>query len=125
MHMQTMGKYYSHSGKFEILGLVYMLVFGAAGALVLGLIYAYATDYIPLVYLNMLLVIGYGCGVGACVHFGAKFGKVRNGKLLLLGGFAAGLMAEYTNWVWWVLAYTKQEVLVFMPADLWQVILAG
>ncbi len=122
MHTQTMGNYYRHSGRFGILGLVYMLMFGAVGALVLGLVYAYADDYIPLVYLNLLLVVAYGCGVGACVHFGAKFGKVRNSQLLLLGGFIAGLMAEYTNWVWWVFAYSKQEVLVYMPSDLWEVI---
>ena len=122
MNTQSAGNYYRHSGKFGLLGLAYMLVFGAVGALVLGLVYAYADDYIPLVYFNLLLVVAYGCGVGACVHFGAKLGKVRNVPLLLLGGFVAGLMAEYSNWVWWVYAYSKQEVLVYMPADLWQVI---
>lgn len=122
MNTQGTGNYYRHSGKFGLLGFVYMLAFGAVGALVLGLVYAYADNYIPLVYLNLLLVVAYGCGVGACVHYGAKLGKVRNVPLLLLGGFVAGLMAEYSNWVWWVYAYSKQEVLVYMPSDLWQVI---
>ena len=122
MNLQVSGRYYRHSGAFGFQGLVYMLAFGAVAAVVLGLVYAYSTEYIPLVYLNMLLVIAYGAGVGACVHFGAKWGKVRNGSLLLLGGAVAGLMAEYTNWVWWVFAYTKQEVFIYMPADLWQAI---
>lgn len=122
MNLQVSGRYYRHSGAFGFRGLIYMLALGAIGAVVLGLIYAYAIEYIPLVYLNMLLVIGYGTAIGACVHFGAKWGKVRNGALLLLGGAVAGLLAEYTNWVWWIFAYSKQEVFVFMPADLWQVI---
>lgn len=121
--MQFAEKYYRHSGKFEIMGLAYMLVFSAIGAVVLGAAYGYGIFYIPIVMLNMLLVIAYGFCIGLCVQYGAKLGKVRNNGLLLLGGLAAGLMAEYTNWVWYIFALSKQDTLAYMPADIWQIIL--
>jgi hypothetical protein len=121
--MQPAGKYYRPSGRFELLGLVYMLAFGAIGAALLGAAYGYGVYYIPLVWLNMLLVIAYGFCVGLCVQYGAKRGKVRNNALLLLGGLVAGLMAEYANWVWYIFALSKQDTLAYMPADIWQIIL--
>jgi hypothetical protein len=121
--MQFGEKYYRPSGKFELLGLIYMLVFGAIGAVLLGAIYGYGVFYIPLVMLNLLLVVAYGFCVGLCVQYGAKRGKVRNSTLLLLGGLVAGLMAEYANWVWYIFALSKQETLAYMPGDVWQIIL--
>lgn len=124
MNIQPAGKYYRHSGKFELMGPVYMLAAGAAGAVAMGAAYGYGSFYIPLVYLNLLLVVAYGFGLGLCVQWGARRGKVRNGPLLLLCGLAVGLFAEYTNWVWYFFALTKQETFAYLPADVWQLILA-
>jgi hypothetical protein len=120
--MQQTGKYYQHSGAIPFMGVVYMLVFGGVGAVVLGGIYAYAIRYIPMVLFHMLLVIAYGCCVGVCVQKGAKRGKVRNPGMLAFMGFLAGAAAVYTNWVWWIFAVSKQQVLVIWPRDLWPVI---
>src|SRR5579864_5250362 len=116
------GKYFKHSGAFGPLGLVYMLLFGALGAVLLGAVYGYGDFYIPIVFLNIVLVVVFGSCVGLCVSKSAKLGKVRNPKLILAVGVLAGVLAEYIGWVSWIYAYTKQEVFLIWPQDLWAAI---
>ena len=102
--------YYKHSGKMTPLGVIYMLLFGIIGAIVLSLIYCYATIYIPFVYINFLLTLCYGGAVGLIVAIGAKKGKIRNIKLLIGIAIIIGVFAEYTNWVSWIYVFTKHKV---------------
>ena len=60
-------KYYEHSGAVGVIGPMYMVVFGGVGALVLGAVYGYAIFYIPIIYFNVLITVGFGAGVGALV----------------------------------------------------------
>lgn len=113
--MNQPGKYYEHSGTVGVAGIIYMVLLGAVGAVVLGAIYGYAIYYIPLIYLNFIITIGFGWGVGFLVGKGGKAGKVRNSKALLLLGLVLGLFAEYTGWVSWIYAYTDQQTLVLSP----------
>ena len=120
--MNLTNKYYEHSGAFGPMGLIYIVIFGTGGSLVLSAIYGYAIFYIPFVYLNFFITLGFGGLVGLLVGLGGKFGKVRNSKLLLFFGLLFGLLAEYAGWVSWIFAYTEQEVLIQYPSNLWTVI---
>lgn len=120
--MNTINKYYEHSGTIHPIGLVYMIIFGAIGALVLGFIYGYAMRYIPFVYLNILITLGFGYCVGLLVGIGGRLGKVRNPKVYLLFGFILGLFSEYTGWVAWIYAASKQNALILSPSDILKVI---
>lgn len=111
-------KYYKHSGAVSVNGLVFMALYGAVGAVLLAAIYGYADYYIPSVYLNMLLVIIFGAMVGWCVGLGGKRGQMRNTWVMAAFGFLAGCLAEYAQWVAWVFALSKQEVLALTPAQL-------
>ena len=115
-------KYYKHSGAVPVNGLVLMALYGAAGAVLVAAIYGYADYYIPLVYFNMLLAVGFGSVVGWCVGLGGKRGQVRNSWAMAAFGFLAGCLAEYAQWVAWVFASSKQEIVAFTPAQLWTVI---
>ena len=116
--MNQVDKYYEHSGVVSPIGVVYMTILGVVGAVVFAIIYGYATFYIPFIYLNFFLTLGLGIGVGLLVGFGGKFGKVRNSKMLLIFGFIFGLFAEYANWVSWIFAYSKEEILILNPSDM-------
>lgn len=116
--MHQARKYYEHSGAITPVGLILMLVFGAVGALVLGGIYGYAIFYIPLIYVNFFITIGFGMGVGFMVGLGGELGKIRNMKALVLFGLVAGLFAVYTGWVSWVYAFSSEERLILPPLEM-------
>lgn len=114
--------YYKHSGGVNPLGVIMVLAMGAVGTIILGLIYSYATCYIPFVYLNILLAIGFGLGVGALVGIGGTIGKIRNTFLIGLISVLFGLFAEYCQWVFWILAESKQEVFIINPVEIYYII---
>jgi hypothetical protein len=121
--MKHTNKYYEHSGKFGLIGPIYMFIFGAVGTLVLSAIYGYAIYYIPFIYLNFLITLGFGACVGILVGYGGKLGKVRNSGLLLIFGLIFGILAEYAGWVSWVFAFSKQQALALHPLDIFAVVM--
>ncbi len=118
----TSHSYYKHSGAFSPLAPVIVLGSGIIGAIILSFIYSYATYYIPFVYLNILLTIGLGLGLGAIVGIAGMHSKVRNNALMALFGIIIGLVAEYGQWVFWILAESKQKLFLLNPADLFVII---
>lgn len=120
LHQYLAGKgiYYKHSGKTNTLGLFLVPLFGILGAAILSIVYAYATVYIPFVYLNFLITIGYGFAIGQLIILGAEAGKVRNLKMVLFFGIITAIFAEYFNWVSWIFAYTKTKVFVMAPTGI-------
>lgn len=92
-------RYYKHSGNFEPVGLLLMMGFGVLGAVGGAFTYGYATHYIPLVIVTLLLTLGFGVVLGLLVEVGAKQGKVRNMPLLLAFSAFAGITAVYAQWV--------------------------
>jgi len=90
--------FYSHSGKFGPHGPILALAAGAVLAFPLGLIYSYLTKWIPIIYLNFLLTVGYGLLFGFITQKILKFGKVRNNNLALLTAAFVGVLAWYGSW---------------------------
>jgi len=70
---------------------------------ILALAYTYASWYIPIVYLNILLTIVFAFAVGFLVNkFVIEKGKVRNKTLGIVFGLIAGLVAMYFNYAIWI-----------------------
>jgi len=91
---------YRPSGRFTLVGLIFMLVFGLAGAL-LGS-YIYFLFQKNLCTLVLVFGIGLGALAGGGVALGVKWGKVRNtfiaGSLGLLFGLSAFLLTYYWSY---------------------------
>lgn len=117
-YLADKGIYYKHSGKVNPLGIVLVPLIGILGAAILSIVYAYATVYIPFVYLNFFITLGYGFAIGHLVVKAAEAGKIRNLKLVLFFGIIIAIFAEYFNWVSWIFAYTKTKVFVASPIDI-------
>ena len=89
---------YRHSGIVPPLGAIQALAIGAAAAVVLGIVYSFSFYYIPYVYLNFLLAIGFGVGVGGAVGWAAREGKIRNTGVTVSVAVLATLAGIYAEW---------------------------
>lgn len=116
------GKYYRLSGKFSPIGLVIALAIGLVGVAVGSWIYGYVMAWIPIVYVCVLGVIGYGVGAAALIGFGLTTGKVRNMPVALGIGAIVGAFAVYAGWVTWLFAWSSQEYFVADPGVLFSII---
>ena len=95
--------YYKPSGKISPLAFVILLLVCAVIMPILGVIYAYATWYIPIVYINFLITIVFGISISFVIgHLLIKLGKIRNYTLSVLFAIIASLVAYYSQWVVWV-----------------------
>jgi hypothetical protein len=94
----TIHSFYSHSGKFGVQGPVAAIAVGAIAAFPLGFVYSYLIKWIPFIYLNFLITLGYGFLFGFITRWLLKFGKVRNNLVALLSSGVVGLLAWYGSW---------------------------
>lgn len=95
--------YYKPSGAFSPLSFAYLLGISLTALPLLGLIYSYATWYIPFVYIRFFLTLGLGFAVGLLVDMLiVKFGKVRNTPLAIIFGVVAALITLYFSWAVWL-----------------------
>lgn len=98
-----MAKYYKPSGKFSPISFIYFILTALIVLPILALVYTYLVWYIPFVYINLFITIGFGFTIGFAISFLAiKFGKVRNSTIALTLGLIGGLIALYFSWAIWV-----------------------
>ena len=98
-----MTKYYKPSGKFSPLFLLYFVTVSLTAFPILGMIYAYCIWYIPFIYINFFITVGFGFLVGLVISkFIIKSGKVRNPILALIIGVFSGIVALYLHWSVWI-----------------------
>jgi hypothetical protein len=89
---------YQHSGIVPVTAAIQSLAIGSAAAVVLGIVYTFSFYYIPYVYLNFLLAMGFGAGVGWCVGWTAHEGKMRNTGVAVALAVVAALVGIYAEW---------------------------
>lgn len=98
-----MTQYYKPSGKFSPSFILFFLLVSFIAFPLLGLIYAYCIWYIPFIYINFFITLGFGFLVALCVNkVVIRKGKVRNPILALFIGFFAGIVALYFHWSVWI-----------------------
>jgi len=93
-----MGQYYRHSGEFPLLATCGVFVGSVVTAAVAGFAYAWASVYIPFIYLNFFFTIGFGAGVGALVGTLAQRVHIRSNTIPLIITFLACLAGYYVAW---------------------------
>ena len=93
-----MTQFYKPSGKFSPSFILFFLLVSLIAFPLLGLIYAYCIWYIPFIYINFFITLGFGFLVALCVNkVVIRKGKVRNPILALFIGFFAGNVALFAG----------------------------
>ncbi|RSK46147.1 hypothetical protein [Hymenobacter perfusus] len=90
--------YYQPSGRFTVSGILGLLGAGAVVAVPLALLYVYAVWYIPFIYINFAVTLGFGFGLGWALKKMVRVGKLRNPKLVGWLSVAIGVWAWYVQW---------------------------
>ena len=93
-----MSPYYQPSNKMPPAGILGLLAGGIIAALVLALVYIYAVWYIPFVYVNFFLCLGFGLLLGALLAVLVRIGKLRSPGAVGALGLLVGLVAVYLEW---------------------------
>lgn len=93
-----MSLYYQPSNKMPLGGVLLFLLGGVLAAAVLAFVYIYAIWYIPFVYINFFLCLGFGLVLGAVLMLLARAGKLRSPTGVGLLALLVGLAAVYLQW---------------------------
>lgn len=72
-----------------------------AGAIILAPVYAYATVYIPFIYINLILTGAFGAAVGYMIAAALRAGHFQNTLLSYAAVSLSALLAYWTHWIWW------------------------
>jgi hypothetical protein len=109
--------FYQHSGKFGFHGPLLAILAAVGAGYPLGILYAYLIKWIPFIYLNFFITVGYGLVFGFMTGPLLKFAKVRSGVIALLTGLAVGLGASYLSWNGFVQAMVKESPALITPGQ--------
>lgn len=69
---------YKHSGGIGAMAVPFALLFGGATAVIGGVLYQLLVSWIPFIYVNLVLTLGFGALLGALTGAGLKRGQLRN-----------------------------------------------
>jgi hypothetical protein len=112
--------FYVHSGKFGIHGPLLALLGAAAFGFPLGIAYGYLIKWIPFIYLNALVTVGYGIAFGCLTLYCMKLGKVRNVPVAVFSGIAIGCLGWYFSWNGCAHALVGDLPWLLTPTQMWQ-----
>lgn len=90
-----MAEFYKHSGTVPVAGAIQTAFAGLGTAITLAWAYSYAIVWIPIVYINFLLTLGFGAAIGFLIVRAAKAGRIRSSSVPALIGLISGLAGLY------------------------------
>lgn len=102
--------YYQESMKVNLLGLIFSYVLCLVAALFLGYAYSVITIFIPLIYINFLITIGFGLALALGVRIAVRTSHNRNKKSHYILAFIVVLMAVVFQWATYILYVVDGEV---------------
>jgi len=113
-------KTYSHSGAVPVIGALAAAVGGLVAAVVGGFVYAYAFCWIPFVYINFLIMAGFGAAVGYAVAAGSNWGNVRNSLFVSAAALVCMLAGIWIYWgaYMWALGGTEFGIMAWSPGGI-------
>lgn len=95
--------FYEPSGRIHPIGLAAAYLAGLLVTSLLGYLYTLIVLFVPLIYLNFLVTVGFGIALGILVRLLTKLTQNRSLQHQLLLAILLGLFANYCQWVGFVL----------------------
>jgi hypothetical protein len=113
-----MTPYYQPSNKMPLAGILALLTGGIIAALLLALVYIYAVWYIPFVYINFFLCLGFGLVLGGVLALLVRAGKLRSPGAVGALAVLVALVAVYLEWgVYLTLLFNSESTGAGAAAD--------
>jgi len=100
---------YTPQGHATSSGILITSVIGILAAIILPLIYIILGRLIPNIWFIAIIAAFLGMGTGFFIDLGVKLGKIRNKKIVTVIAICCGLLAFYTQWVFFdTLIYSQK-----------------
>jgi len=90
--------YYKPSGRCSVMFILFYLGLVVLAIPILSVAYIYLVYYIPYVYLNLIIVVLCGAGLGFVMNLAIRKGKLRNPVLALIMTILAVCIMKYVQW---------------------------
>jgi hypothetical protein len=104
-----MSLYYQPSNKMPVSGALICLLGGVVAAAVLAVVYVYAIWYIPFVYINLFICLGFGFALAMVMILLVRAGKIRNPRGASMLSLVVGLAAVYLEWTMYLTLLLNSE----------------
>jgi hypothetical protein len=110
MKDQNRQKFYEPSGKFDPIrqSLLYVICIGIA--LFFGYLYTVLICFIPIVYFNLFITVGFGIMLGVVCRLFVRFSHNRNRRSQLIQAVFFGILANYFQWTAYVLFLLEDSI---------------
>ncbi|RKE43475.1 hypothetical protein [Sphingobacterium detergens] len=109
--------YYKPSGKVPAFALIGSLVLGIVGSIILAIVYIALQWFIPIVYFNVFITLGFGAGLFYLLNFCFKQWKLRNKGVAIIITLIVAIVGFYAQWALFVsLMYNAEGT---MGGDTW------
>jgi hypothetical protein len=109
-NMKEAQLFYQPSGKIDPIrqSLLYLICIGIA--LVMGYFYTIAICFIPIIYFNVLITVGFGILLGVVCRLFARFSHNRNRRSQIYQAIFVGIIANYFQWTAYCLFFIDNEI---------------
>ncbi|MCW5906863.1 MAG: hypothetical protein KIS94_03310 [Chitinophagales bacterium] len=93
-----MSTYYKPSGIAPVNSILTLAIGGGIAAVALSIVYIALQWFIPIIYLNLLITVGFGFGLYLALAYLVKLGKIRNQGIAAGVALFAALVGMYSQW---------------------------
>jgi hypothetical protein len=92
-------KYYKESGNVDLMNLFLGIIISLIFTFIFGYLYSLLMYFIPIIYFNIIISIGFGFIVSLLIRLIIRIGKIRNKKFRILISVLIILFMTYFQWI--------------------------
>ncbi len=108
--MSTTARFYEPSDGVHTVRLFIALLLAFIATVLLGYVYNLIIYFMPLIYVNFLVVIGYGIGLGFLTRILIRFSHCRSRKSQIILSVAVAVMAFYVAWAAYFITMVNEGI---------------
>ncbi|GFZ80233.1 hypothetical protein GCM10011531_07780 [Aquaticitalea lipolytica] len=106
---QTQSQFYQESGIANPLNISLSVTCSLIAICILSFLYSIITHYLPLVYFNFLIAIGFGISISFVSRFFNSIFKIRNRKKSIIITLVLAFIAVCFQWIWYLYIINSVE----------------
>jgi hypothetical protein len=112
--------YYNESGNYNPLGMFFYVSTSLITLLILAYIYSLIITFLPFIYLNFLIVIGFGLTISVVSRIFSLVFKIRNQKKTIIVTIILAFFSVYFQWVCYIFIVSYENFdFTYIFKDTW------